>query len=83
MIRKLILEGWNNYRREVMSKECGDVQMEETRRAFYAGSLHLFFALQEVLDTDREPTDGDLAQMRAIQDEIEDYAIDLMRRTQE
>jgi len=77
--RLLILEGWNSYRREVMPKDCGPVQLEETRRGFYAGASHLFFVLQTVLDSDAEPTAGDLLQMQAIQDELEGYVRDLQR----
>lgn len=82
MTRKLVLEGWNSYRRDVMPKDCGPVQIEETRRAFYAGAVHLFFSLQTILDSDSEPTAGDLMQMQAIQDEFKDYADDLERRAQ-
>ena len=73
MTRRLVVEGWNSYRREVLPQECGPVQLEETRRAFYAGAAHLFYALQSVLDADAEPTDADLAQMQAIEVELVQY----------
>jgi hypothetical protein len=79
MTRKLVLEGWNGYRHQIMPAECGPVQVEETRRAFYAGAIHLFHSLNTILDADREPTDKDLAQVTAIQKEFEDYARDLFK----
>lgn len=80
MNRKLILEGWNSYRRDVMPKDCGPVQVEETRRAFYGGAVHLFHSLNTILDADSEPTAKDLMQVSAIQQEFEDYARDLLTK---
>ena len=79
MTRKLVLEGWNSYRHKVMPEVCSPVQVEETRRAFYAGSIHLFHALLTVIDSDREPTANDLEQVGAIQQEFKDYARDLVK----
>lgn len=37
--RLRILEAWNSFRREVLPAEVSEVQLTETRRAFYAGAI--------------------------------------------
>ena len=74
MTRLLILEGWNSYRRSVLEPAgAGPVQVKECRYAFYAGSMMLFQAIMNILEPGSEPTDKDLAQMQAIDDEIHAY----------
>jgi hypothetical protein len=77
MKRKLIGEGWDGYRTKIIPKNAGQVQVEETRRAFYAGAVVLFQSLMDALDPERETTSEDLMQMQAIQDEIVEFLADL------
>ena len=52
MTRKLILEGWNSYRRDVLEPAgAGAVQVEECRRAFYSGAMILFTSIVGILDS--------------------------------
>jgi hypothetical protein len=78
MTRKLILEGWNSFRREVIPSDAPAIQFEECRRAFYAGAFHLFFALQQIMDpASPDPTEADLRQMQELQHEFTAYAREL------
>jgi hypothetical protein len=71
MTRKLILEGWNSYRREVIPSDAPAIQIEECRRAFYAGAVHLFFDLQRIMDpASPDPTEAEVRQMQEILHEI-------------
>jgi hypothetical protein len=69
----LIGERWQNYRHHALPPDAGAAQITGSRRAFYAGALQLFNALTHVLEPDREPTIGDLAQMQALHDELHDF----------
>lgn len=84
MTRKLILEGWNSYRRKVLEPAgAGSVQIEECRCAFYFGAMILFASIMGILDPGSEATPKDLAQMSAIHDEIEQYAVDMKAQARE
>jgi predicted component of type VI protein secretion system len=49
-------------------------KVNEHRIAYYAGAQHLFAALMTIMDADREPTEGDMARMSLINDELERFA---------
>lgn len=81
MERQIILEAWNGYRRKLLDPVgAGPVQIEETRRAFYAGAISLLTAIMMGLDPGAEATDADLGRMAAIERELQRYAADLQRR---
>jgi hypothetical protein len=74
MTRMFVLEGWNSLRREVLPPNAPAVQIEECRRVFYAGCIHMFCALQEIMDpASSEPTEADLAQMQLIEVELKQF----------
>jgi hypothetical protein len=50
----MIGASWEKYLRQVMPSGAGAVQIEETRRAFYAGGFAVFSAFL-ALDDDDEP----------------------------
>jgi len=75
MTRKLILEGWNRFRWEVIPSDAPAIQLEECRRAFYAGAVHLFFGLFGIMDlASPNPTEADIQQMQELQHEFTAYA---------
>ena len=39
---------WNNYRNKVVPSGAGPVQLEETKRAFFAGTLSLMDGIAEL-----------------------------------
>lgn len=74
---KLIEKWWLSYK-AVLPKNASQVQISETRQAFYAGAAILFTDLTTSgLDEGDDPTDDDLAKMQGIQDEIDAFGVDL------
>ena len=79
--RGRILEaGWLSYRIVVMPRECSEVQIEETRRAFYAGCNHLFTSIMTSLDPGTEETPDDIKRFEYIQKELEEYLAEFTKR---
>jgi hypothetical protein len=71
---KLIEANWIGYRALVVPRGAGPVQVEECRRAFFAGAQALFASIMTVLDPGAEPTETDLKRMDAISDELRAFA---------
>lgn len=70
---RLIEAGWLAYRLKVVPASAGQVQVEETRRAFYAGAQQLFASIMVMLDPGAEPTDADDRRMEAIDNELREF----------
>jgi len=69
--------GWNSYRKMVVPSEASDVQVRETRQAFFAGAAILFESLMIMLEPSDEPTDTDMQRMEDIQSEIDEFGLAL------
>lgn len=67
---KLIEAGWLSYRYKVIPRGAGPVQIEESRRCFFAGAQHLFGSIATFLDGGDEPTENDLRRMDQIDAEL-------------
>lgn len=67
---KPIEAGWALYRHQVLPRECSQAQLDETRKAFFAGAQHLFGSIMTMLDPGTEPTDADLTRMDRIHEEL-------------
>lgn len=80
MSRRLVAEGWRSYVRNIMNKAAGPIQIEETRCAFYSGANHLFHSLLRCLDPKTEATNDDLAQIRTIHDELDEFVSDSKKK---
>lgn len=69
---QLIAKLWTSYQWDVLGPSgAPSVQLQECRRAFYAGARGLLSALSEILDGDCEPTDREL---EGIHRELEAFA---------
>ena len=66
----VIASGWERYRDAVMPSTVSEVQLQETRRAFYAGAAHLLDAIV------RAPEGPNVA--IAIQAELKAFAVAVM-----
>lgn len=55
----------------------GEEQYNDLRNFFFAGSAYLFSKMISVMDTDREPTESDLAFMSRISTELMAFQNDL------
>ena len=76
---KLIEAGWVGLRLAAIPDDAPAVQLDEMRKAFFAGAQHLFSSIMTILDEDREPTDADLRRMGLISDELEAFGAMLAR----
>lgn len=77
---KRILEAWKSYERDILiPARAGAIQIQETRRAFYAGAQTLFFAIMNMLDPGQEATDADLVKMDEIEQELKSFVEDVKR----
>lgn len=77
---KIIEEGWKKYRAMVVPANAGEVQIAETRQAFYAGAAVLFESLMRSLDPEKEPTANDMRIMDGLQAEIDEFGHSLDKR---
>lgn len=50
----MIEKAWEKYRQQVMPGNAGAVQIQETRRGFYAGALTVWHALLSLDDADAD-----------------------------
>jgi hypothetical protein len=71
---KLIETQWNEFRRKVLPKEAGDVQLTEMRRAFFAGAWAYYSLVMSILDVGEEATARDLDIMAALDAEMREFA---------
>lgn len=74
---KAIEQGWKSYRELVVPDDASDVQIRETRQAFYAGAAILFQALMVALDPGTEPTADDMQRMADLQAELDAFGQEL------
>ena len=74
--KNIIHGGWLGYRLHVLPDDASEVQVSETRQAFFAGAQHLFASIMNVLDSEVEPTERDLRRMGFIHQELESFIRD-------
>lgn len=70
---KLLEAGWRGYELAVLPEGVSQIQVNETRVAFFAGAQHLFWSIMGILEPDAEPTEADMRRMSAINDELEAF----------
>lgn len=58
MRRNRMQEQWQSYKREVLPSNAPAVQVQECRRAFYAGALAAFTTYQELGDDSVSEDEG-------------------------
>jgi len=67
----LIIElGWIGMLRHVIPKDASETQVAEMRKAFFMGADHLFYSINSVMDSDREPTQQDFDRLTQIHNEL-------------
>jgi hypothetical protein len=79
---KYIERGWLHYRAMVIPADASEIQVTESRQAFFAGAAILFTALThpDVLDPGLEATDNDLMKMADLQAEIDAFGQELDKK---
>lgn len=71
---KLIEAGWAGYRMMVLPPNAPQIQIDECRMAFMAGSQHLFSSIMNILDPGADPSTADLRKMDLIDKELREFA---------
>lgn len=79
MRQKRIMEQWLSYRRDVIPGDAPQIQVDESRKAFYAGAAALLGTITKNLTPDHEPTAKDLTMMDEIAAELEEHMREVER----
>jgi hypothetical protein len=74
---KLIEAGWIGLRLAILPDSVPGVQLDEMRKAFFAGAAHLFASINTILDPGEEPTEADLTRMDNIHRELQAFEASL------
>ena len=76
MAKGRIEAGWHSFREKVIPPSASVAQVAATQAAYYAGASFLLAQMMLALDTGpgNEPTDGDLAMMDGIHEELVAFA---------
>lgn len=74
MSRERLREQWESYRDNVLPVGAEEVQINETRLAFYAGAAALWSVVMNMLSPGAEPTDDDEQAMAEIEQELKSFA---------
>lgn len=69
---------WESYRREVLPADAPDIQVQECRRAFYAGAKAVVAIVTEIGD-DSVTEDQGLDILTGLHEECRTFVADVMR----
>lgn len=70
---KIIEAGWLSFKHCVIVPEASTVQLEDMRRAFFAGAQHLWGSIFSILDEDDDVSANDENRMSLINKELGDF----------
>lgn len=73
--KRMIEAVWESYRTEIVPADASRVQLQETRRAFYAGAMGLFEVVNRMHDPCSGPTTADIENMSSLMEELREWAI--------
>ncbi len=80
MKRLYVAELWNNFAKKAISANAPAVQKRVMRMAFYAGVHQGLFAMSKLVSGSfGEPTIEELNLVRAVREELEDFAARMER----
>lgn len=66
-------EIWKSYRQRVLPPTAPEVQVIETRRAFYAGAWAILNHLSDLMSAGEDVTDEDLDFVQRFHDELKQF----------
>ncbi len=72
-----LAEAWESYQTRILPTEAPPVQIQECRRAFYAGAAALFETLMAGLEPGTDPTPRDLTLVDGLADELRTMVLDV------
>jgi hypothetical protein len=73
---KNIEKHWRSFRENVIPHDAPEIQVTESKRAFYAGAIVMFCKMQCVVGMG--PDEAGVGRLEALQKEFVEYARDLM-----
>lgn len=73
VVPNLLNNEWDTFREMVLAPDAPEIQISEMRRAFFGGAVALFRVMMRKLDPGEDPTERDMAQMDAIDQELRDF----------
>jgi len=76
---KIIEGGWQSLRMLTLSPNATPLQLEEMRRAFFAGAQHLFASMMNMLDAGNDATDDDMRRMILIDSELAAFREEIVK----
>ena len=65
--------GWVGYRVAVIPPNASDIQLSESRKAFFAGAQHLWGTVMSMLEPGSDETPNDMRRMDYIAKELEAF----------
>lgn len=68
---------WHDYAEKIIPANAPKIQMQESKRAFYAGAASMLDAIMSGLSMGDEPTDADLQHMSNLQGELDRFVSDV------
>jgi len=71
---RIIQPIWEDYQRKLIPADAPLVQIQETRRAFYAGARGLLRAIEDILSPGHDPTNADVNMLQSVYLELEAFA---------
>lgn len=74
MTNHTIRSAWDSYRRAVLPATAPAIQIQECRRAFYAGAEGLYVRIMTGLEPGPDATGGDLTFLAELDRELRDFA---------
>lgn len=77
---KYIQQGWESYRKLLVESGTGEVQIKETRQAFFSGAAVLFEVIMRGFDPGPEETENDMQRMTDVANELHEFGQQLDRR---
>lgn len=74
----LIERGWLHYAERVLPKNAPKIQVQESRRVWYASAAHLFEALTDAVGPDDISEDAGMDIMAGVQAELDTHIQDVL-----
>ena len=72
MKEKTLEKLWKDYL-EILPDDSGEVQIEETKRAFHAGFISLFHGVITPMARSSDGMQSNIATLESIQEEVDEY----------
>lgn len=67
----LVEAGWIGFQIATIDPKASEAQLKDQRATFFAGAMHVFSSMMEMMSEDREPTEEDYARMTKLAKELE------------